>query len=226
MSEELRRDPEPADDADRVSRRRFLRGVAFSAGAAAVAERGLLGSAPPPAQEGAPGAGRLGPEAVAVALNINGKDYQLKLEPRVTLLNALRDHTDVKTGAHVDLTGAKKVCDRSSCGACTVVMDGKVVYSCTVLAIEAQGKKVTTVEGLAVDGQPHPVQTAFVECDGLMCGFCTPGFVVAAKHLLDQNPHPSHEEIQRGLNGNICRCGTYHGIFEAVKLASVRMKGA
>jgi xanthine dehydrogenase YagT iron-sulfur-binding subunit len=143
----------------------------------------------------------------------------------VTLLDAIRDHVDRRTGAHVDLTGSKKVCDRASCGACTVIIDGKTAYSCSVLAIEAQGKKITTVEGIAGADAPHPVQEAFVECDGLQCGFCTPGFVVSSKNLLDHNPHPSLDEIKRALNGNICRCGTYNRVFEAVQLASIRMKG-
>jgi aerobic-type carbon monoxide dehydrogenase small subunit (CoxS/CutS family) len=116
------------------------------------------------------------------------------------------------------------VCDRGSCGACTVILDGKTVYSCSVLAIECQGRKITTVEGIAEGDQPQPIQQAFVECDGLMCGFCTPGFIVSSQALLDRNPHPTPAEIRRALNGNICRCGTYNRVFQAVELASIRMK--
>jgi aerobic-type carbon monoxide dehydrogenase small subunit (CoxS/CutS family) len=104
-----------------------------------------------------------------------------------------------------------------------VVIDGKTVYSCSTLAIECQGKKIVTVEGVASEGKPHAVQAAFVECDGLMCGFCTPGFIVSSKALLDRNPHPTMAEIRRALNGNICRCGTYNRVFEAVALASLRL---
>ncbi len=204
-----------------LSRRGFLKGVALSAGAAAVSENGVLGASPPAAQSGAP----VGPGPVEIVLNVNGQEKRLRVEPRVTLLNALRDHIEQKANAPVDLTGSKRVCDRGSCGACTVIIDDKTVYSCSMLAIEAQGKKITTVEGLATGDEPHPVQEAFVECDGLMCGFCTPGFVVSSKNLLDRNAHPSLEAIKRALNGNICRCGTYGGVFKAVQLASVRMKG-
>ncbi len=204
------------------SRRHFLRGVAISAGAAALPSDGLLaqsaGAAPA-------AAGPVGPGAVPVTLSVNGKEVKLKVEPRVTLLDALRDHIDLGTSKHVDLTGSKRVCDRGSCGACTMIVDGKTVYSCSVLAVEAQGKKIETVESLASGGKLHPVQEAFIHHDGMMCGFCTPGFVMSAKSLLDRDPHPSHEEMCRGLNGNICRCGTYIGIFHAVKRASELMRG-
>lgn len=221
MSEERSRKGPPENSRGVYSRRHFLQGVALTAGAAAIPEKGLLGT---------PGSGlaapqRAGPDAVEVTLNVNGRDHRLRVEPRVTLLDALRNHIDLNTNRHVDLTGSKRVCDRASCGACTVIMDGKTMYSCSVLAIEAQGKKITTVEGLAGDGAPHPVQDAFVECDGLQCGFCTPGFVVSSKNLLDGNPHPSLKEIRRALSGNICRCGTYNRVFKAVQLASIRMKG-
>ena len=218
MGEENKLNP----DKDRVSRRHFIQGVALSAGAAAVSEKGLLGNVQ---STDGKDSGKIGPEPVNVTLNINGKDIKLRVEPRVTLLNALRDHLNIKTKSHIDLTGSKKVCDRASCGACTVIVDGITVYSCSMLAVEAQRKKIVTVEGLTENGQPHPIQEAFVECDGFMCGFCTPGFIVSSKDLLDKNPHPSSTEIKRGINGNICRCGTYHGIFKAIKLASTRMKG-
>jgi xanthine dehydrogenase YagT iron-sulfur-binding subunit len=132
----------------------------------------------------------------------------VNVETRVTLLDALRNH--------LDLTGAKKVCDRGVCGACTVIMDGRVVYSCSVLAVEAQGRRIETVEGLSSGTQLHPVQAAFVTHDAQQCGFCTPGFVVAMKGFLDTNPKPTREQALRGLSGNLCRCGTYVGVTAAV----------
>jgi len=147
---------------------------------------------------------------------INGKSYKANLEPRVTLLDALRDE--------FELTGAKRVCDRAECGACTVLMDGKPVYACSVLAIEAQHKSIATVESLVGQGKLHPVQQAFVDNDASQCGFCTPGFVVACKAFLDTHPHPTPDDIRRGLSGNLCRCGTYAGIRQAI--AQVAQKGA
>ncbi|MGZ4788642.1 MAG: (2Fe-2S)-binding protein [Terriglobales bacterium] len=149
-----------------------------------------------------------GPGAVPVILEINGKPYKAQLEPRETLLEALRDH--------FDLTGAKKVCDRAECGACTVLMDGKPVYACSVLAIDVQGHKIETVESLTASGNLHPVQQAFVDNDAQQCGFCTPGFIVASKALVDKYPNPTSEQITHELSGNFCRCGTYAGIRRAV----------
>ncbi len=156
-----------------------------------------------------------GPGKIPMELTVNGKKYNVQLEPRVTLLDALRDH--------LDITGPKRVCDKAECGACTVLMNNKPVYACSVLAIEAQGHQVTTVEALMQGGKLHPVQQAFVDNDASQCGFCTPGFVVASKAFLDQHPNPTPDDIRRGLSGNLCRCGTYAGIREA--LAQVR-KGA
>jgi xanthine dehydrogenase YagT iron-sulfur-binding subunit len=157
-----------------------------------------------------------GPGKIPIELNVNGKVYKASLEPRVTLLDALRDT--------LDLTGAKRVCDKGECGACTVLIDGKLVYACAMLAIEGQGRKITTVEALMEDGKLHPIQQAFVDNDGSQCGFCTPGFVVACKALLDQHPEPTAEDIRHELSGNLCRCGTYAGIRAAV--AQVARKGA
>jgi xanthine dehydrogenase YagT iron-sulfur-binding subunit len=157
-----------------------------------------------------------GPGKVPIELNVNGKLYKASLEPRVTLLDALRDT--------LDLTGAKRVCDKGECGACTVLLDGKPVYACAMLAIEGQGKKITTIEALLADGKLHPIQQAFVDNDGSQCGFCTPGFVVACKALLDKHPDPTAEDIRHELSGNLCRCGTYAGIRAAV--AQVARKGA
>jgi xanthine dehydrogenase YagT iron-sulfur-binding subunit len=157
-----------------------------------------------------------GPGKVAMEFTINGEKHKASLEPRVTLLDALRDQ--------FELTGAKRVCDRGECGACTVLMDNKPVYACVVLAIEAQHKPITTVESLMQQGKLHPIQQAFVDNDASQCGFCTPGFVVACKAFLDQHPHPTPEDIRHGLSGNLCRCGTYDGIRKAV--AQVAQKGA
>lgn len=154
----------------------------------------------------------IGPGPVPVTLNINGAGLELQIEPRVTLLDALRNYSS--------LTGAKEGCDRAACGACTVLMDGVPIYSCQKLAIEAQGHAITTVEGLASNGELTPVQKAFVEKDALMCGYCTPGFVMSLTGLLRKNPHPTAEEIHHACAGNLCRCGTQPRIMEAaLKLA-------
>jgi xanthine dehydrogenase YagT iron-sulfur-binding subunit len=134
----------------------------------------------------------------------------------LTLLDVLRDE--------LELTGAKRVCDRTTCGACTVIVNGKSVYSCTMLAIEAQGKDIQTVEGLSQGGKLHPLQQAFVDNDAQQCGYCTPGFVMACKAFLDKNPTPSLEQVRKGLGGNLCRCGTYVGITHAV-LQTAKKKG-
>jgi xanthine dehydrogenase YagT iron-sulfur-binding subunit len=149
-----------------------------------------------------------GPGKVPITLNINKKRYTAEVEPRMTLLDTLR--------ADLELTGSKRVCDRGTCGACTVLVNGKAVYSCSMLAIEAQGKAITTVEGLMDGDKLHPVQQAFVDNDAQQCGYCTPGFVVACKAFLDLNPHPTVEDMKAGLGGNVCRCGTYAGIKAAV----------
>ena len=202
-----------------ISRRSFLKGVGTGAVAASVVPTVLVGA------ETATEA-QMGDEITGakIKLNINNKTHEVEVESRTTLLSVLRDGFDTN-GNHLDLTGAKQICDRGECGGCTVQVDGKAVYSCMTLALEAQGKQITTVEGLANGDRLHPVQEAFIQHDALMCGFCTPGFVVAAKSLLDQNPSPSPEEIKEGLAGNICRCGTYPFIFEAVETASRKMGG-
>jgi xanthine dehydrogenase YagT iron-sulfur-binding subunit len=153
---------------------------------------------------------------IKLSLQVNGKDMETKAEPRSTLLDTLRHRLDV--------TGPKRVCDRASCGACTVILDGDPVYACTTLAVSCQGKKIETLESF--DTGEKSVPHAFHQHDGLMCGYCTPGFVTACKALLDKNPNPTPEEIRRGLDGNICRCGTYIGVLEAAMAAAKAMKGA
>ncbi|MGH9658627.1 MAG: (2Fe-2S)-binding protein, partial [Bryobacteraceae bacterium] len=155
---------------------------------------------------------------VPITLRINGKPVNVTVEPRVTLLDALRNY--------LDMTGAKRVCDRATCGACTVIMNNRVVYACTVLAIDAQGKEIQTIEGIAAPGRMHPVSTAFVQHDAQQCGYCTPGFVMAAKGFLDRNPNPRTEkDVENGLGGNLCRCGTYVGVRKAVLEAAREMRG-
>jgi xanthine dehydrogenase YagT iron-sulfur-binding subunit len=153
-----------------------------------------------------------GPSKAPITLNINGKRINVEVEPRVTLLDALRDH--------LDLTGAKRVCDRGACGACTVLLDGKAVYACSILAIDAQSHQITTIEGLSTADKLHPVMQSYVEHDAQQCGFCTPGFVVATKAFLDRHPNPKPEDLVHGLSGNFCRCGTYAGIREVALTAA------
>jgi xanthine dehydrogenase YagT iron-sulfur-binding subunit len=184
-----------------VSRRNFLKTAGVGSLATAVTSVGVAEVA---AQNG-PAA--VGPGEVPVSLTVNGKKLDLRIEPRVTLLNALRNHAD--------LTGNKRVCDRGACGACTMIVDGRTVYACSTLAIEVQGKQIRSVDGLANGATLHPVQQAFVDTDGLMCGFCTPGFVVATVALLERTPNPTLAQAKKGLDGNICRCGTFVRIMEA-----------
>jgi len=166
----------------------------------------VVAEAAPTAQAPAPAA--VGPGEVSVALTINGAKRTLKVEPRVTLLDALRNR--------LDITGLKRVCDRGTCGACTAVVDGRTAYTCSMLAIEAQGKDIRTIEGLSDGTVLHPVQQAILEHDGTMCGFCTPGFVMSAVGLLQKNPTPTAEQAREALDGNICRCGTYNRLLDAV----------
>jgi carbon-monoxide dehydrogenase small subunit len=147
-----------------------------------------------------------------IKLRVNGVTYEIAIEPRRTLLEVLRDN--------LSLTGAKKACDTGDCGACTVIMDGKPVVSCLVLAVEAQGKDILTIEGLAKDGQLHPIQQAFVEHGAIQCGFCTPGMILSAKAFLDRNPKPTEDEVKEAIVGNLCRCTGYAKIIEAILAAS------
>jgi len=189
-----------------VSRRDFLK----SAGVTSIAAGVVGGAADVDAQTGA--ARVLGPGDVSVQLTVNGKRIDLRIEPRVTLLDALR--------MRADLTGNKRVCDRGACGACTMIVDGRAVYSCSTLAIEVQGKQVRNVDGLAsANGTLHPVQQAFCDQDAMMCGFCTPGFIMATVALLEKNRNPTEAQMRKGLDGNICRCGTFVGVLAAATKA-------
>jgi xanthine dehydrogenase YagT iron-sulfur-binding subunit len=200
------KDPKPKNA---VSRRGFLGGIGIGTGAVGA---GLLERT---AQAAPPAANLAGPGPVPITLNINGKPVNLTVEPSVTLLDALRNH--------LDYTGAKKVCDRGTCGACTVLLAGKSVYACSVLAIDAQGRNIETIEGLPVD---NPISTAFVNQDAQQCGYCTPGFVMATKGFLAEHPSPTIDDVKNGLGGNLCRCGTYMGVRQAVLEAARSMKGA
>jgi xanthine dehydrogenase YagT iron-sulfur-binding subunit len=197
------------EDTSGVSRRDFLKISTISAAAVPIFGTKVVEATGEPVRV-------YGPGKVPVELTINGQKHALQLEPRVTLLDALRDQ--------LDITGAKRVCDRAECGSCTVLLDNRAVYACSVLAIEAQGKTITTVESLMQGDKLHPIQQAFVDNDASQCGFCTRGFVVAFKAFIDQHPNATPEEIRHGLSGNLCRCGTYHGIQSAI--AQMAQKGA
>ena len=153
-----------------------------------------------------------GPDAVAFKLHVNGTERALTVEPRTTLLGALRDH--------LGLTGAKPVCDRGACGACTVHLDGMPVMSCMMLALDARGRKVTTIEGLARGDKLAPIQQAFIDHDALQCGFCTPGMIMSCQALLARNPNPQLADVRAAVAGNLCRCGTYPKVFEATLAAA------
>lgn len=192
-----------------LDRRSFLKSIGGSAVAVASVQVGAVADE---INKAAPAPALQGPGAVPVSLMINGEKKDFQLEPRATLLDALRNYGP--------LTGSKEVCDRATCGACTVFIDGKTTYSCMKLAIDAQGHEITTVEGLAKNGQLTAVQQAFIDCDALMCGFCTPGLVMASTALLASNPKPTEDDIRRGCSGNLCRCGTYPHVIKAVRKAS------
>lgn len=184
-----------------VSRRAFLKGAGLTAAGTAVLESGLL------AQTGTAGPRVMGPEPVMIDLKVNGAVKKVGVEPRTTLAQALRDS--------LDMTGTKVVCDRGSCSACTVWLDGMPVNSCMTFALDVGARAVTTIEGLSQGGQLHPVQAAFVEHDALQCGYCTPGMVMSCAALLARNPKPTLADVKQATSGNLCRCGTYPKVFEA-----------
>ena len=148
----------------------------------------------------------------AISINVNGVDHTAEVEPRVLLVHFLRDVLGL-TGTHIG-------CETSICGACTVLLDGQAVKSCTMFAVQADGSNLTTIEGLAANGELHPVQEGFWECHGLQCGYCTPGMIMTSTQIIDRNPNPSREQIRHGLEGNLCRCTGYQHIVEAVEYAA------
>lgn len=201
------------------TRRGFLKGAGITAVAAVVADNGLVQAAPQAAPDAAalntPIAGNIN-----IALNLNGQARQVVVEPRTTLLSAIRDRLEPP------LTGPKLVCNAGTCGACTVIVDGKAVYGCSMLAVDVIGRQITTVEGIGTPENLSPVQKAFCDKDGMMCGFCTDGFVTAITAYLAKNPDPTLEQIKSGIKGNFCRCGTYPHVFEATLAAAKQLRGA
>lgn len=199
--------------AKRITRRELIKGAGLTTLGLAVAETALRGVSV--AADAASGTTEeLGPGAVGYELVVNEKKRSIRAEPRTTLLRVLRNH--------LDLTGPKEICDRGACGGCTVLVDGKPVNSCLMLALDARGKKITTIEGLGTPEKMNAVQETFVERDALMCGFCTPGMVMSVQALLDGNPSPSRDDISHAISGNLCRCGTYPKIVEAAEAAAKR----
>jgi xanthine dehydrogenase YagT iron-sulfur-binding subunit len=192
-----------------VSRRDFLKSVGGGAAGMGVASR-VLGHGAPALPELETSAER------RISLNVNGKKVSLRVESRETLLGVLRDR--------LRLTGTKRVCDRGECGGCTVLLDGKPVYACHLLAVQADGRTVRTIESLAAGGRLHPLQQAFIDKDGYQCGFCTPGFIMASTALLARTKTPTTDEIKAALSGNLCRCGNYRKIFAAVAAAAETMR--
>lgn len=209
---------EEKSEKKKLTRRQFIAGAGVTV-AAVGAGAVFLGNGRGAAENPETGEGAQALEgAVPVTLKVNGKAHNLILQPRVTLLDALRER--------LQITGPKRVCDRGTCGCCTVLLDGEPVYACLMLAIHAQGHEITTVEGLGTPERMTAVQRKFIEKDGLMCGFCTPGFVTAVHAVLAKNPNASLDEIRKGLRGNICRCGTFNRVFEAAVEAAREMRRA
>lgn len=192
-----------------VSRRSFIQTLGASAAATALADRVTAATRPAPAADGP---AILGPEPIEITLKVNGKDLKAKVDPAATLLQTLR--------LNLNLTGSKEICDRGSCGGCSVLIDGKLIVSCMMLATDAVGSEITTVEGLDKNGKLDPVQEAFIKHDAMQCGYCTPGLVMATRWLLNDVPKPTLDQIKKYLSGNICRCGTYTNIFNAALEAS------
>ena len=191
-----------------LSRRGFLKGGVVTAAGAAIGDATLESLA----AEAKPASAKIIAGATKVKLNINGKDRALEIEPRTTLADALRDRAD--------LTGTKVVCDRGSCSACTVFINDVPQLSCMTLAIDAQGKKVRTIEGVASGDKLHPVQEQFIEHDAMQCGFCTPGMIMSCVALLERNKQPSLDDVKQATCGNLCRCGTYPKVFDATLAAA------
>ncbi len=190
----------------RVSRRKFLQTAGIGGGAVAV---GLWVKSPTALAAPPAAAAALGPGKVGITLEVNGKKRVLKLEPRVTLVEALREH--------LGLTGTKRICDHGECGACTVLVDGRATCSCMTLAVDVQGKKITTIEGLLQGRNLHALQKAFIDHDAFQCGFCTPGMLMALKALVDKHPRPTLAQVKTAIAGNYCRCGAMPNILKAAQ---------
>lgn len=215
MRDDSGREPEDSLLHRPQSRRSFLKSVGVAGAAAAVLPTSALaqdGGAKSAKPSGPAGLRVVGRGASEFTLSINGVDTKVKAEPRATLLDVLRDD--------LGMTGSKEVCDRGACGACSVLVDGKAVNACMMLAIEGTGHRIETIEGIAADPANAALIDSFCEHDGAQCGFCIPGFVVRSKALLAENPNPTMDEIKSGLSGNLCRCGTYQKIFESVQGAA------
>jgi xanthine dehydrogenase YagT iron-sulfur-binding subunit len=215
-------DPTANQAGNQLSRRAFIKGAGAAAVVAGIGTVTKTGPNPAAASEPSPAndiaiAERLGPEAETIQLNINGSVRQVTVEPRVTLLETLRDH--------LGLYGTKLVCDRGACGACTVHLDGFPVTSCMILAADARGHRITTIEGLSDEHGTHPVQQAFVEEDALQCGFCTPGMIMSAAAILNRNPDADLDQLKVAVAGNVCHCGTYPHVFKAALAAATRLRG-
>ena len=204
VSNETRTESAPGTNV--VSRRGFLKGAGFTAAGTALLD-GVQAFGRDISTPAHPGVTEMGPGAVPVRLRINGEERALDIEPRTTLAEGLR--------IHLGMTGTKVVCDRGACSGCTVWLDKMPVNSCMILAVDAIGHEVTTIEGLEAHGVPHPLQTAFVKHDAMQCGFCTPGMVMSCAALLEKNPHASEQDVRHAISGNLCRCGTYPRIFAA-----------
>jgi aerobic-type carbon monoxide dehydrogenase small subunit (CoxS/CutS family) len=214
MSDEHTRGPDaaappPLEAArDGVSRRSFIQTLGLSAAAGTVRQKAEAALGPAQADE----VQILGPGAVELTLRVNGRPMTARIDPATTLLDALR--------IELGLTGPKQICDRGACGGCSVLVDGRLTASCMMLASDAVGAEISTIEGLAEGDTLDPIQESFIRHDALQCGYCTPGLIMAAKALLRENPRPTLDQIKRGLSGNLCRCGTYNNVFNAVLEAS------
>jgi len=198
-----------------ITRRGFLKGAGLTAAGTALLD-GVQGFSSEAAAQAPHGMTELGAGPTQVKLHVNGAEHAVEIEPRTTLAEALR--------IHMGLTGTKIVCDRGVCSGCTVWLDKMPVNSCMTLAIDAVGHHVTTIEGISREGEPHPLQTAFVKHDAMQCGFCTPGMVMSCAALLERNPHPTEHDVRHAVSGNLCRCGTYPKIFAATLDAAGTMR--
>jgi xanthine dehydrogenase YagT iron-sulfur-binding subunit len=210
--------PTDNDNCNGSSRRGFIARLAAISASLTVAPA-LLRSAPtaePKSSPGGPTEKGDGSGSTEITLKVNGGTQRLRVDNRVTLLDALRDR--------LQLPGSKKGCDQGQCGACTVHIDGRRVLSCLTLAVMAKGKEVTTIEGLASGEELHPVQAAFIECDGFQCGYCTPGQIMSAVACIREGHTNSDAEIRENMSGNLCRCGAYPNIVDAIKLAAAKIK--